>query len=619
MNFKKTLSFVTLMIIALGIPLQWFALSQGEKAKLTKNVIISQSKLERNLVTGKKYIRAIDRLIEEKKNDEVYLSRLIEKLSDRRSDFANTDSSKAQKIVYIIDYIIAKAQMSIAMMEQKEISDIISDIDENDKDEVRKRMLSLQSNILTESEDILGIIKQYTSYKQSGSYEMNLNIDEDSFGTLMSEFKITDYIAKSNLFDSQLTWDVEWRLEYSIAGQDMKFEFSSFVDAIVKDDNFYVMLDDVVSTVEKENSELKSLIDISKKISTQWKYVRFTSENYGDVEISKEMINNFLSVNKYRSLLENPILETYKVEGDKYYLIPTESFCSEAKKLFGGILGNLGDDGCSESQYNDMVEEFLDGTNAYMTMSGNVSTIYMEEKWGASSMNISFDNDSMLSANAEINQISPYSGESKMTMAYLNGQSLDIILKTPTANASFISKLNNDNSFDSFDMIVEVWDVFEMDMTLQDERLEGGIKISKKEYPTRYTNTITTWATPPEDGILRFNTVDITPTITEIFTADISGTLEREFVDMKVMFEFMDFIKRSDNNYKWTMNLWADTRDNKNNFDMSLNINQSEENIVELDIKSESTIEYWEVQIEAPTDYVEAEEVWNEETFTEIN
>ena len=168
-------------------------------------MIISQSNLNKNLVTGKKYIRAIDRLIEEKKNDEVYLSRLIEKLSDRRSDFANTDSSKAQKIVYIIDYIIAKAQMSIAMMEQKEISDIISDIDENDKDEVRKRMLSLQSNILTESEDILGIIKQYTSYKQSGSYEMNLNIDEDSFGTLMSEFKITDYIAKSNLFDSQLT------------------------------------------------------------------------------------------------------------------------------------------------------------------------------------------------------------------------------------------------------------------------------------------------------------------------------------------------------------------------------------------------------------------------------
>ena len=587
MNFKKSLALVTLIIIFLGIPLQWFALSQAEKAKLTKNVIISQSKLERNLVTGKKYIRAIDRLIEEKKNDEVYLSRLIEKLSDRRSDFANTDSSKAQKIVYIIDYIIAKAQMSIAMMEQQEISDIISDIDENDKDEVRKRMLSLQSNILTESEDILGIIKQYTSYKQSGSYEMNLNIDEDSFGTLMSEFKITDYIAKSNLFDSQLTWDVEWRLEYSIAGQDMKFEFSSFVDAIVKDDNFYVMLDDVVSTVEKENSELKSLIDISKKISTQWKYVRFTSENYGDVEISKEMINNFLSVNKYRSLLENPILETYKVEGDKYYLIPTESFCSEAKKLFGGILGNLGDDGCSESQYNDMVEEFLDGTNAYMTMSGNVSTIYMEEKWGTSSMNMSFDNNSMLSANVEINQISPYSGESKMTMAYLNGQSLDIILKTPTANASFISKLNNDNSFDSFDMMVKVLDIFEMDMTLLNSNIVWSMQAGL-------------------DG-------------EDMFTADLIWTLEKEFLDMKVMFEFMDFIKRSDNNYKWTMNLWADTRDNKNNFNMSLNINQSEENIVELDIKSESTIEYWEVQIEAPTDYVEAEDVWSEEDFEELN
>ena len=591
MNFKKTLSFVTLMIIALGIPLQWFALSQGEKAKLTKNVIISQSKLERNLVTGNRYIRAIDKLIETKSTDATYLKNVINKLQDRRPQFASSNDSKSQKIVYIIDYIIAKAELALAKIDTAgSINKILKSetiLSEADKKEVEKRMLALQSNMLTESEDILSILREYTSYEQSGSYEMRLNLDEESIGTLMSEFKITDYIAKNNLFDSQLTGEVEWRLEYSIAGQDMKVEFSSFLDAIVKDNDFYVMLDDVVSTVETENNELKSLIDISKKISTEWKYVRLTSEDYGNVEISKEMINNFLSVNKYRNLLENPILETYKVEWDKYYLMPTESFCSEAKKVFGGVLGNIGSDGCSESQYNNMVEEFLDGTNAYMTMNGKVSTIYMEERWGESTMNMSFDDTSILSANMEIIQNSSYTGESRMNMAYLNGQSIDVIVKTPTTKASFISKLKNDNSFDSFDMMVKVLDVFEMNMTLLNNNIVWSMQASIE------------WQ--------------------NIVTADLFWKLEKDYLDMKVIFEFMDFIKRSDNNYKWTMNLSADTRNNKNNFDMSLSIGQSEKNIVELDIKSESKIRYGDVEIEAPSDFVEAEEVWNEETFSEIN
>ena len=589
---KKIFSLLLLLVLCISAPLQGFAVSTTDKSRLTKNVIISKAGLERSLVKWTKYRKAVDKLIEEKKNDKIYLENLVSKLEEKRSEFAPyVATERYQKIIFLIDYITSKAELALFNLENS-ITEPVNinvekiELDENDKNEVKKRMLSLQSNMLESSEDIFVLLKKYTSYKQSGSYEMSFNMDEDSFGTLMSELKIKDYVSKNNLFDSSLRWDIEWRLEYSIAGQDLKVEFSSFVDAIVKDNDFYVLLDDVKSTIESENNELKSLIDISNKISTEGKYVRFKSDNLGDVEVSKELIDNFLSVNKYRSLLENPILEAYKVEWDRYYLAPTETFCDEAKKLFGWVLGNLGDGNCSESQYNDMVEEFIESTNAYMTIEGDISTIYMEERWGISKMNMSFNDNEILSANMEIIDNSPYSGESKMTMSYVNSQNLDIIISSPSVNASFISKLNDDNSFLSFDMIMTMWDILEMNMTLLNNNIVWSMQVSIE------------WQ--------------------DMVTADLFWKLEKDYLDMKVIFEFMDFIKRSEDSYKGRLEIWADTRSNKNNFDMSLLINQSDKNIVELDIISESTIEYWEVEIEAPTDFVEAEEVWSEEDFEEL-
>jgi len=454
------------------------------------------------------------------------------------------------------------------------------DISESDKQKVKGKMLSLQENLIESSENIFEILEKYTSYEQSGSYEMSLNIDEESFGTLMWELKIEDYIAKNNLFDSQFTGDVEWRLEYAIRGQDMKLDFSSFVDLIIKDDTFYVMLDKVQSTIETEDAELKWLVDISKKISTEGKYVRFSDENLGDIEVSKEMIENALNVNKYRALLEQPVFKAYKKDGDKYHLVPTEEFCSEAKKLFWGILWNIGDSGCNEGQYNDMVRDFVEDTDAYMTIDGSTSSIYLEEKGWASSMDISFNSQSVTSANMEIVDNSPYLGESRMTMSYVKWKSLNASMNAyGQLTWSFDGVLNSDNSFKSFDMVINGWEEFSMMMKLEKENLEWSIDISSRGQ--------------------------------DIFIADMSGTLKKDYLDMAMNFEFMDFIQRSEDTIKGDMEMEIDTRSNKSNVDFWFNIEKEGKNVVEFDVLSESTIKYWDIEIEAPTDFVEAEDVWD--------
>lgn len=583
---KKLFSILLIVLFSFAIPFQGFALSWAEKSRLTKSVIISKSKLSKNLVTWSRYVRAINRLIEEKSNDREYLERLSVKLSEKRSEFANKDDTQSQKIVYVIDYIVAKANLAIAeLSEADNIIDIEnSNLTDEEKKEVEQRVLSLQWNLLKSSEDIFEILQKYTAYEQSGFAEMRLNIDEESFGTLMSELKITDYVSKNNLLDSQLTGDLEWRIEYSIASQDLKVEFSSFVDAIMKDGQFYVMLDKVKSTVETENPEISALADISKKISTEGKYVRFSDENLGDIDLSKEMIENVLNINKYRVLLEQPVFKAYKKDWNKYYVVPTQEFCSEAKKVFGGLLWNIGSSGCSESQYSDMVEWFLADTDAYMTMNWDTSKMYLEEKWWSSKINVSFDSQNITAAGMEIINNSQYN-PSEMTMAYNRWKDINFFITSPEWNGTFNGVLDSNNRFESFKMIIDSWEDFQMNMALLNEKLEWNISASM-------------------DG-------------QEIMKADISGTLEKDYLDMEMMFEFVDFIRGWDN-IIWNTRIKADTRNNKNNLDMWIYIEQNDKNIVEFEILSESTIKYWEVEIKAPTDFVEAETVWPQEEFNEI-
>jgi len=347
-----------MLIISVGLPLQWFAVTTSEKAKATKNVIIAKSNVKKWLINGNRYIKSIDKIISEKKDDKAYLENLVNKLDQKRSKLEPyTADKKSRETIYVIDYIVLKAELELIRLEERKMISMKNDIDmivgeeakeidskdsdsipSSEKQEVEKRILTLQWNLLKSSEDAFEILQKYTAYEQSGSAEVKLSIDEESFGTLMWELKIKEYNSKNNIFDSTFTGNVEWKLEYSIASQDMKLEFSSFIDAIMKDDQLYIMLDQVISKIETEDENLSALLDISEKISTEGKYVRLSSENFDDIEISREIIDNTLNINQYKALFEKPAFTVYKKEDNKYYLIPTESFCSEAKKAFWGIL-----------------------------------------------------------------------------------------------------------------------------------------------------------------------------------------------------------------------------------------------------------------------------------------
>ena len=220
-----------------------------------------------------------------------------------------------------------------------------------------------------------------------------------------------------------------------------------------------------------------------------------------------------------------------------------------------------------------------------MTMDANTSTLHLEEKAWLSSVRVSFDDQNIIAANVDIINESEYN-PTKMTMSYNKGKNMNIWFEAPGVIWSFDWVLQSNWDFKSFDMMIDAWEDFDMSMTLFDKNLVWSMQASM-------------WGQ-------------------ELMTADIVGTLEQDYLKTKIIFEVADFMQGSEDTYKGNINLMVDTRNNKNNLDFWFNIGKQDKNIVEFEMISESTIKYWEVEILAPENFVEAEDVWNPEDFEEL-
>jgi len=581
---KKIVALFVFTTIIVWMPAQGFALAASERSYMASRIIKSKINLEKNFSNGKQYRRAIDTLIENKKDDKAYLEMLITKLTNKSEELSVSNEKDTEKVLYVIDYIIAKANLRLAeiweeilIKKQEEIETPTTS--DSEEEIVQQEVLKMQSHMVSMSEDMLNIFTQYASAEETWDFELIFNAQEETMWNFMSNFKFSNYTSKQDYFDSQFSSDIEGNIEYSINSEELKLEFDAFVDFITKDTNIYFLLDDFKSNLDTDDQSIKDYIEYIEEIAQQTKHIKFSGGEYWEVgaEELRALINRWWDLEKYKTLLQTPMFTSYKKEWNKYFLIPTEEFCSEAKKLFGWILGNIGEAWCSQSQYQDMLDEFSADTDIYMTIDSDISTIHIEEKEWDSYIQLGFSDEGIESILWDIVVKSAYTS-SNTNFEYTAWEKAYIGIQTPYGNTIFDGTLNSDNSIKSFDMDMNFWEDFTMTMDLLNEKLVGSMKASQG------------WQ--------------------EIMQAYISGTMKSDYFDMDMDFSFIDIIRFTWENINGSMNMMVDQKWNQNNLNFWFYIKEENTNIIELEIISEANVRYGNVEILAPTKFIEAEEVF---------
>ncbi|MDQ7023633.1 MAG: hypothetical protein Q9M97_09150 [Candidatus Gracilibacteria bacterium] len=293
-------------------------------------------------------------------------------------------SQKEEYIILILNYLELKLEERKLLKIEADKKNVFKNtLSNSDTKKVNDELVKIQNNLLNRGvdsfEQILGELETYTNYEERGNFEAKVNFDGGEIGTSKFELKLKDYIAKSSGFDAQFKSKIEAIIEASPKGQEeVKIKINAFIDYILKDQNYYVLLKDLKITDEKGIEQIKDFIEKAKEIASKNKYIHFEDENATKYLNGLKNLNPSNILKQGKIIASKPLFTAYKKEGNKYYLIPSKYGCDTAKILsntFDPFNGNT----CTDSQYQDLLEDISDSkVEFYIDFSVNNTVIGFE-------------------------------------------------------------------------------------------------------------------------------------------------------------------------------------------------------------------------------------------------
>ncbi|MCD5375323.1 hypothetical protein LR010_02640 [Candidatus Gracilibacteria bacterium] len=485
-------------------------------------------------------------------------------------------------------------------LEQQSRADIMpqSALTEAEKTMVQDEIMTLQDNIEDEMSSFLeGAIVGWNNavrYEEKGNFKMFLDMAVQDFIQFEGKLDISNYISETQVFDQTFSGDVN--TSYStkvpgIYGGEVDFSLKTSADLIAKDGNIYIKLDNTSAQSQSSNEyfelDMTPYIEKLQELSKSNTYLEIPGDDiYGYMQGM-----NYTDITQgARAQMENafslPLLQaTYKTDLG-YQLIPTKHFCDIGKKI-SGIFDPFGGEDCTQDQYLDMLEDFLDsGLNINMTID-ELSTLSMNihDAGETVSMDISWNDNGVEQIKGLFtDSSSSYYGESHMSFDFMPEESFSMSAGDDSFDGSLSLSMDNNGaiSMGEYSLIIE--DDFNMQGIYRNKNMSVSMSGSDGD-----TSVICEFNGPLKKQFL-----------------DISGGCDIESKEITYDLPGVESIHIDSA-------LSYDGRHGKNNMDMSLNISTNNDNYLDFSISNVGTRRSIAAkEIIAPTKTKDIEEFFDE-------
>lgn len=500
---KKIICSISILTLLLSQSL--VAVGFSQKEYLAKEKIMSRSALHK-VIKWRSYSKSLDTLVEELKDDEAKMKQVEQKVEKIivSLESKNTRSTKEEKTLVLLDYLHASLEYQIFLSaEQKlnaidtKIENIInevknSDISQSEKQEVEDIFVDIQKSTIEDFQLLYWEIEEYVEYESNYEAKWDLNIhydiDNEVIGKYFWELDLEDYSIKNSFLDSKITWELE-AIFNSIKKWDtqaIKEQISTSIDLIQKDGWFYALLEDLEITTSQENEMIEAFVQRAKSLAQENKYLEISDPQTQQLY---EMLWNINSQKVFADLeksAEKSLFTSYKKIDDTHYIIPTKYACDSIKSL-SGVFDPFAGKTCSESQYDDLLKNFL----AIWELTLKVEDTYTLalkafefEGIETFEMNVEFDNQEIVSANLllEPNQ-EEYPGDT-ISLEYEKNNYLNAVfsVKDLNFNAEFNSTLDRKNDFETIDFNAKsLWEyeIISSDFTLNNRNFSWNFSVQE--------------------------------------------------------------------------------------------------------------------------------------------
>jgi len=247
-------------------------------------------------------------------------------------------------------------QADIIQPQEVPVKQTYDELTTSEQRAVAYEISKLQANLKEEAQSMLSqIISSWNSlsrYTEQWSVTAEMNMKIDNFGSLQGGINISEYIAETQVFDSSISADIS---------------------------GFYNINSDYIWEIDLSG---KTNIDLIQKWSSTYLLMNNTQFNSSDesieIELTPMLILGYFSQENIESHLDlffsENLMEAYGKTENGYLLRPTKYFCDSGKKLTN-VFDPFNGKECSEKQYQNMLEDFMDSGVDITLQTGNETVL----------------------------------------------------------------------------------------------------------------------------------------------------------------------------------------------------------------------------------------------------
>lgn len=249
-----------------------------------------------------------------------------------------------------------------------------------EKESVKTEILTLQkeiqTNIEAHNEAFFSRIASGEKYSEKWNFSTNIKLDLWEDSKAAAAINLKQYSAHIDGLNQELSGRLSGFIDAHFMGENIKAEWESLIDFILKDENIYLLFQELsIKRDDPENNFGESFDVFLKKINelgNSQTYIKIPGGN-GEVAlqnlIKKESLGTITE-----EIFSEPLFEIAGKKSESYILIPSKHFCDSFKKL-GESFDPLWGDDCSDWQYDGLIEKFQDRTQEILYTPGSRKNI----------------------------------------------------------------------------------------------------------------------------------------------------------------------------------------------------------------------------------------------------
>ena len=548
---RKILSALLIMILSCTqIGLVSASLDEADRELLRAREALMEMR------SGELYISELDRIMPELSTT---------KLSEINARVQQVQASgKLSKYAPLLNYMELMIQIEL---DSKVFEDSIST---QWKEEAQREILAMQSMLADSVKDIMKELmiswEETKHYEEKWDLSLGLDMNYADFAEFQSSLKLSDYTARTQMFNQEFDGQIEAFLKGMIDGESVDIELKTLMDFISKDGNMYLLLEQLQFNDFSQEKEFEAAMKpFIEKLQELWNEKTYLSFEDIDAQEAIGVLQSFSAASTQAQIDElaaSALFEAYNQEWNTYILRPSLHFCNMGKSLSGIFDPFYWSEVCSDGQYQEMLRDFQRSgiSLSLTTWNENMFRVNFDDYSVVGNLNISWEGSNL--SNVWMYIYDPRNQD-------INNMRLDYIPRD-----SFKVSFNAENEFTmSMDMLLDVrGGISSIDMMMQIEEYF--------DMTVRYS-----W------GILDMDMLSSFPGTELLCTLD--GALRAEFADLvgscTMVSDSLQYMFPGEDTLKASMDLLIDTRWTSNSLDMNLGVDVADTNIMNMDIVNTGT------------------------------